>query len=81
MPLAAMLLLLAPRPVATIAFTDVSLLPMDQPDLLQHQTVIVTDRRIVAIGPVNSTQVPKGAVNQLLGTSSPKGPLITVESV
>lgn len=59
--LAALLLLLAPPPASTIAFTDVSVLPMDRPGVLQHQTVIAVDGRITVIGPASTTPVPAGA--------------------
>lgn len=48
-------------PDSTVAITDVAVLTMDQPGLLEHQTVIATDRRVVTIGPAASTPVPAGA--------------------
>jgi imidazolonepropionase-like amidohydrolase len=45
----------------TIAFTDVNVLPMDRPIVLEHQTVIVADGRIVAMGPSKSVVAPRGA--------------------
>lgn len=57
----AALLLLAPPPASTVAFTDVSVLPMDRPGLLQHQTVIAVDGFITAIGPSGKTPIPLGA--------------------
>jgi hypothetical protein len=38
--LAALLLLIAPPPSSPVAFTDVTVLPMNRPGVLQHQTVI-----------------------------------------
>ena len=45
----------------TVAFTNVSVLPMDSNRVLQNQTVIVTNGRIAAIGPAGSAKVPAGA--------------------
>ena len=45
----------------TVAFTNVSVLPMDSNRVLQNQTVIVTNGRIAAIGPAGSANVPAGA--------------------
>jgi len=58
---AALLLLLAPPRTAVIAFNDVAVLPMDRPGFLEHQTVIVTDGKVTAIGPTSGTRVPRGA--------------------
>jgi imidazolonepropionase-like amidohydrolase len=44
-----------------IAIRDVTVIPMDRDGALPHQTVIVRGDRIVAVGPVASTAVPKGA--------------------
>src|SRR4051812_2196303 len=46
---------------ATAAFVDVTVLPMDSDAELAHQTVLVDGQKIVAIGPVASTGVPKTA--------------------
>jgi len=59
---AALILCLGPPQYPTAAFIDVSVLTMDQPGLLEHQTVIATDGRVVAIGPVRSMLVPGGAL-------------------
>jgi imidazolonepropionase-like amidohydrolase len=45
----------------TVAFTNVSVLPMDSNRVLQNQTVIVTNGRIAALGPAGSAKVPAGA--------------------
>ncbi len=60
--IATLSLLLLPRPSApTIAFVDVSVLTMEQPGRLTHQTVIATGGRVSAIGPMGTTKVPPGA--------------------
>jgi imidazolonepropionase-like amidohydrolase len=46
---------------STVAFTDVSVLPMDRPGVLPHQTVIAGDGRIPPMGPAATTAVPAGA--------------------
>lgn len=43
------------------AFVDVHVIPMDRETVLEHQTVIVRDGRIVAVGPPDRTQPPAGA--------------------
>ena len=58
---AALILLFAPPRVTVTAFTDVAVLPMDRPGLLEHQTVIAIDGKVTAIGPARSTPVPEGA--------------------
>ena len=58
---AALLLLFAPPRATVTAFTDIAVLPMDRPGLLEHQTVIATDGKVTAMGPANATPVPKGA--------------------
>lgn len=45
----------------TLAFVNVSVLPMDTDRVLTDQTVIVSKDRITAVGPAGSTQVPQGA--------------------
>jgi imidazolonepropionase-like amidohydrolase len=44
------------------AFVDVNIVPMDRERVLERQTVVVRDGRIVALGPVASTQVPADAM-------------------
>ena len=46
---------------ADTAFVDVNVVPMDGPRVLEHQTVVVHERSIVALGPVASTTVPEGS--------------------
>lgn len=43
------------------AFVDVTVIPMDRERVLEHQTVIVRDGRIEAMGPADRTSVPSGA--------------------
>ena len=50
----------APAP-GTVAFVNVSVLPMDRERVLSGQTVIVRDGRITEIGPVASVRVPADA--------------------
>ena len=45
----------------SVAFLDVTVVPMDRERLLPHQTVIVDHGHITAIGPAGKTRVPKGA--------------------
>jgi len=42
-----------------VAFVDVTVVPMDRERFLPHQTVLTSDGRIAAIGPVHSVHVPK----------------------
>ena len=46
----------------TVAFVNVSVVPLDSERLLAHQTVVVRGERIVALGPTDATPVPAGAV-------------------
>src|SRR5688572_8127468 len=48
-------------PAATVAFTNVSVVPMDTNRVLRDQTVIVTKDRIAAVGPSAKVEVPEGA--------------------
>jgi imidazolonepropionase-like amidohydrolase len=57
------LLTLASAPAAAqdaVAFTNVSVIPMDRERVLADQTVLVRGGRIVAMGPAASAQVPAG---------------------
>ncbi|HUQ81985.1 MAG TPA: amidohydrolase family protein [Gemmatimonadaceae bacterium] len=49
------------RAAGTVAFTDVSVLPMDRERVLANHTVIVRDGRIAAVGPSASVRVPADA--------------------
>lgn len=44
----------------TLVIRDVSVLPMDRPGVLAHQTVVIAGSRILRMGPAG-TQVPQGA--------------------
>ena len=60
--LCALLALQAPTPAPPpVAFIDVAVLPMDTNRVLEHQTVVVRDGRIVAAGPTAAVRVPDGA--------------------
>lgn len=45
----------------TFAFVGVSVVPMDRERVIENQTVIVRDGRIVEVGPAGKTKVPAGA--------------------
>jgi imidazolonepropionase-like amidohydrolase len=47
---------------SVVAFVDVSVLPMDQDRVLEHQTVLVRGPTIDAVGPVSSVTLPPKAV-------------------
>jgi imidazolonepropionase-like amidohydrolase len=51
-----------PPQTGVTAFVDVSVIPMDRERVLEHQTVVVRDGRIAALGPAAGTAVPAGAV-------------------
>ena len=51
----------APADPRVTAFVDVTVIPMDREGLLPHQTVVVDDGRIVAVGGAGGTPVPQGA--------------------
>ena len=44
-----------------VAFVDVTVVPMDSERVVPHQTVIVENGRITAVGPARSIRVPKSA--------------------
>ena len=44
-----------------IAFTNVTVVPMDRERTIADQTVIIRGDRIIAVGPAGSTKVPAGA--------------------
>lgn len=46
---------------STVAFTNVTVIPMDRERVLENHTVVVRGQRIVAVGPADRTQVPAGA--------------------
>ena len=45
----------------TLAITDVTVLPMDRLRVLEHQTVVIADGRIIALGPSKDVRTPAGA--------------------
>lgn len=62
--LAGLILTLASTPAAAqevVAFTNVSVIPMDRERVLANQTVLVRDGRIAAVGSAASVQVPADA--------------------
>src|SRR5688572_11105390 len=52
----------APRPPSTIAFLNVSVLPMDREAVLPEQHVLVRDGKIVEIGPAARVRLPEGTI-------------------
>jgi imidazolonepropionase-like amidohydrolase len=52
----------AAQPGASLAFTNVSVVPMDSHRVLADHTVIVANGRITALGPASATPVPERAV-------------------
>lgn len=59
--LCALFVLQAPAQTPPVAFVDVAVLPMDTNRILERQTVVVRDGRIVAVGPTAQVRVPDGA--------------------
>ena len=51
-----------PMPAGVVAFTNVSVLPMDRESVLTAQTVVVRDGKIVEIGAATGIRIPQGAV-------------------
>lgn len=51
----------AQRAPAVVAFTDVSVVPMDRERVLTNQTVVVRGDRILALGPRERVAIPAGA--------------------
>ena len=45
----------------TYVITDVAVIPMDREAVFQHQTVVVSDGKIAAIGSLRKTRPPHGA--------------------
>ena len=46
----------------TVAFVDVSVVPMDSERILPHQTVVVQGDRINAVGPAAKIKLPPGTI-------------------
>lgn len=59
--LAALLVMSSTATAQVTAFVDVNVVPLDRERVLERQTVVVSGDRIVALGPVATTQVPAGA--------------------
>ena len=53
---------LAAQPGAPLAFTDVSVVPMDSQRVLADHTVTIANGRITAVGPTSVTPIPDDAV-------------------
>jgi imidazolonepropionase-like amidohydrolase len=51
-----------PQRPAVVAFINVNVVPMDRDRILPQQTVIVRADRISEIGPVDTTDIPEGAL-------------------
>ncbi len=49
-------------PAGVTAFVDVTVIPMDTERTLRHQTVLIREGRIAALGPAATLPVPPGAV-------------------
>jgi imidazolonepropionase-like amidohydrolase len=49
------------QPAHVNAFVDVHVVPMDRERTLDHQTVLISDGKIIAMGPVGDIKVPTGA--------------------
>jgi imidazolonepropionase-like amidohydrolase len=56
------LLLCSASADTTVAFVDVTVIPMDRERSLPHSTVLVQGNRIVKVGPAKEVTVPAGAV-------------------
>ena len=52
-----------PKPSAVVAFTNVSVLPMDRETVLSGQTVVIRDGKIAELGAAAAVRVPDGAVS------------------
>ncbi|NNG16691.1 MAG: amidohydrolase, partial [Gemmatimonadales bacterium] len=53
--------LLSQSQQAVTAFVNVNVIPMDRERVLEGHTVVIRGRRIIALGPHSSTEVPDGA--------------------
>lgn len=51
----------AAQQAPSVAFTNVTVVPMDSNRVLENHTVVVTKDRITAVGPAGKIQVPAGA--------------------
>lgn len=50
-----------PLGAQTSAFVDVSVIPMDREQVIEHQTVLIRDGRIVSVGPAERAAIPPDA--------------------
>ena len=53
----------APRPSSPLAFTGVSVIPMDRDEVIANQTVIVENGRITYVGGPRAVVTPASAYN------------------
>jgi imidazolonepropionase-like amidohydrolase len=53
---------LAPLSAQTVAFTNVSVIPMDRERVLANQTVVIRNGLIAEIGDAKKVKLPKDAV-------------------
>lgn len=53
---------IAQNRIGSYAFVDVNVVTMETDEILRHQTVVVTNQRIVALGPVDDVAVPATAL-------------------
>jgi imidazolonepropionase-like amidohydrolase len=51
-----------PTPSACSAFVDVTAVPMQGPEILAHQTVLIRGERIAEIGPTGHVKLPRDCV-------------------
>ena len=51
-----------PALAQTVAFENVNVVPMDRERVVERQTVVVRDGRILQIGPAAGTSIPAGAI-------------------
>jgi len=49
-------------PAASVAFENVTVVPMDRDRLLERHTVVVDNGRITAVGPASKVKAPAGAI-------------------
>jgi imidazolonepropionase-like amidohydrolase len=52
-----------PKPSAVVAFTNVSVLPMDRETVLSGQTIVIRDGKIAELGAAAAVRVPDDAVS------------------
>ena len=52
----------SPVDESSIAFQDISVIPMDTERMLPHQTVLVRDGKIAEVGPAKAVRLPLDAM-------------------